>query len=101
MRRESLRLAVDRLVPFGHWITPKGAPRRFDTRFFAARAPEHQAASPDEVETTAGLWARPADVLQASRNGEVELILPTQRSLETLAKYARVDDALDGVGNRR
>lgn len=98
---EGLRLAVDRLVPFGHWITPKGAPRRFDTRFFAARAPEQQEASPDEVETTAGLWARPADVLRSSRKREVELILPTQRSLEMLAKYARVDDALEGVGNRR
>jgi len=98
---EGLMLAVDRLVPFGHWITPKGAPRRFDTRFFAARAPEHQMAAPDEVETTAGLWARPVDVLQSSRAGDVELILPTQKSLEALAKFTRVDEALDGVGNRR
>jgi 8-oxo-dGTP pyrophosphatase MutT (NUDIX family) len=98
---EGLMLAVDRLVPFGHWITPKGAPRRFDTRFFAARVPEHQAASSDEIETTSGLWARPPDVLKASDRGEVELILPTRRSLEALAKYSRVDDALAGVGNRK
>jgi 8-oxo-dGTP pyrophosphatase MutT (NUDIX family) len=98
---ERLTLAVDRLVPFGHWITPPGAPRRFDTRFFAARVPEHQTASPDEVETTEGLWARPADVLGANDRGEVELILPTRRSLELLATYERVDDALDGVRTRQ
>src|SRR4051794_36778901 len=33
---ESLTLAVDLLLPFGHWITPIGPPRRFDTRFFVA-----------------------------------------------------------------
>jgi hypothetical protein len=98
---EGLMLAVDRLVPFGHWITPKGAPRRFDTRFFATRAPEHQTASSDEIETTEGLWARPIDVLAANDNGEIELILPTRRSLEALAKYASVDAALAGVGNRK
>ena len=98
---EMLMLAVDRLVPFGHWITPKGAPRRFDTRFFAARAPEHQEASSDEIETTSGLWARPTDVLKANDAREIELILPTRRSLEALAKYERVDDALAGVGNRK
>jgi 8-oxo-dGTP pyrophosphatase MutT (NUDIX family) len=98
---EGLMLAVDRLVPFGHWITPKGAPRRFDTRFFAARAPEHQDATSDEIETTSGLWAQPSDVLKANDKGEIELILPTRRSLEALAKYTRVDDALAGVGNRK
>ena len=36
---ESLTLAVDLLMPFGHWITPIGPPRRFDTRFFVAAAP--------------------------------------------------------------
>jgi 8-oxo-dGTP pyrophosphatase MutT (NUDIX family) len=98
---EGLMLAVDRLVPFGHWITPKGAPRRFDTRFFAARVPEHQEATSDEIETTSGLWARPAEVIKANDRGEVELILPTRRSLEALVKYKRVDDALAGVSNRK
>jgi hypothetical protein len=57
-------------------------------------------ASPDEIETTAGLWARPAEVLRASDKGQVELILPTRRSLEALAKYASVDDALVGLRKR-
>lgn len=95
--QEGLLLAVDRLVLFGHWITPRGAPRRFDTRFFAARAPQHQLASPDGHETTSGVWTRPVDMLAANDAGAVELILPTRRSLEQLATFASVDEALDGL----
>ena len=36
---EDLRLAVDGMHYFGHWITPEGAPRRYDTRFFLAAEP--------------------------------------------------------------
>jgi len=95
---EGLTLATDALVPFGHWITPRGAPRRFDTRFFASRAPLHQHASPDQVETTEGLWAHPDEVLAANEAGDVELILPTRRSLEQLAPFATVDEALSALG---
>jgi hypothetical protein len=63
--------------------------------------PEHQEASSDEIETSSGLWARPSDVLKANDAGEIELILPTRRSLEGLAKYEMVDKALAGVGNRK
>jgi hypothetical protein len=34
---------------------------------------------------------RPAEVLRAQQRGDLELILPTQRSLETLARFDRVD----------
>jgi len=91
---EGLTLACDDLVPFGHWITPVGPPRRFDTQFFAARVPEHQEGMHDDVETIAGLWARPTDVLAGHRAGDIDLILPTMRSLETLAAFDDVDDAL-------
>jgi 8-oxo-dGTP pyrophosphatase MutT (NUDIX family) len=91
---EGLRLATDRLVPFGHWITPVGPPRRFDTRFFAARAPAYQQGVCDDIETIAGAWARPVDVLRQCEQGTIELILPTQRSLEKLADHHTVEDAL-------
>jgi 8-oxo-dGTP pyrophosphatase MutT (NUDIX family) len=39
---EGLRLAVGDMHYFGHWITPEGAPRRYDTRFFLTAAPPNQ-----------------------------------------------------------
>jgi 8-oxo-dGTP pyrophosphatase MutT (NUDIX family) len=94
---EALTLAIDRLVLFAHWITPEGAPRRFDTRFFAARAPEGQVPSADGHETTSGVWVTPSDMLAANDSGAVELILPTRRTLELLATFRSVDDALTGL----
>jgi 8-oxo-dGTP pyrophosphatase MutT (NUDIX family) len=91
---ESLQLAVDALVPFAHWITPPGQPRRFDTRFFLVRAPEAQVADHDRFETTEVGWFTPTAVMAAEARGELQLILPTLRSLEAMETFACVDDAL-------
>ena len=45
-REEGLRLMVGDVHYFAHWITPRGAPRRFDTRFFVAAAPPGPAGGP-------------------------------------------------------
>ena len=81
---EDLLLDVGGLHAFSHWITPEGAPRRYDTRFFLAAAPDGHAYLHDETETVASLWIRPADALAASDRGELELIFPTRKSLEAL-----------------
>jgi len=91
---ESLTLAVDLLLPFGHWITPIGPPRRFDTRFFVAPAPPGQDPSHDGWETTEGVWMRPEDVLAAADRAEVDLIEPTRHTLQALTQYDRVEDVL-------
>ncbi|MCU0309842.1 MAG: NUDIX domain-containing protein [Acidimicrobiales bacterium] len=91
---EGLQLAVDTIHYFSHWITPLGAPRRYDTRFFVARAPEAQVGLHDDREVIANLWIRPCDALARHHAGEFELIFPTIRSLEALDRFDTVDAAL-------
>jgi hypothetical protein len=66
-------------------VTPVGPPRRYDTRFFVALAPEHQSAAHDANETVADEWIRPVDALERGRRGEFEIIFPTVRNLEAIA----------------
>jgi hypothetical protein len=81
------RVDVEPLVPFARWITPQGAPRRFDTWFFAAAAPAGHAYEHDDHEAVASEWVRPADALTRARSGDIELIYPTVRTLLVMARY--------------
>lgn len=94
---ENLLLDVGALQAFSHWITPEGAPRRYDTRFFLAAAPDGHAYLHDETETVASRWVRPADALVASDRGELELIFPTRKSLEALSRFSHAADLLAAV----
>lgn len=85
---EGLRLAADRLRYFGHWITPVGSPRRYDTRFFVAIAPQGQEARHDERETIAQVWVRPREALELCARETINLRLPTIRTLERFAACA-------------
>ena len=86
-RSEGLRLATDRIHYFSRWVTPLGAPRRYDTRFFIAHPPEWQNPVHDDREVIANLWIRPAEALDRHARGEFELIFPTVRSLEALGRF--------------
>ncbi len=86
-RSEGLRLAADRVHYFAHWVTPEGGPRRYDTRFFVAVAPPGQIATHDAAETVADEWVRPADALARHRVGEIELMVPTVRSLQDIGRF--------------
>jgi glyoxylase-like metal-dependent hydrolase (beta-lactamase superfamily II)/8-oxo-dGTP pyrophosphatase MutT (NUDIX family) len=94
-RRFNLRLALDELPYFSHWITQLGAPRRFTTRFFAALAPKGQTASHDETETIHHVWIRPADALAGHRSGEMNMVLATTRTLEILSSFDKAEEFID------
>jgi len=94
---EGLRLAVDSMYYFSHWITPEGTPRRYDTRFFVARAPSLQVPIHDDREVIANLWIRPVDALARNRAGEFELIFPTIRTLIALQRFATAGELLDAA----
>jgi len=84
--RLGLRLAVDRLAYHSHWLTPPGLPKRFDTRFFVAVAPEGQSASFDRLETLEHRWIRPRDALDPGFG--VRLPNATRQTLESIALFA-------------
>ena len=85
--RYNLTIPLDRLGYLGHWVTPPGPPRRFDTRFFIAVAPEGQRASHDGNETIDHVWLSPAEALEDHRSGRRLLGLPTIGTLRILAEF--------------
>ena len=93
-----LDVSIDasQLQYFSRWITPKGelATRRFDTRFFVARAPEDQVAEADATEVLDGRWIAPREALAANEHGEINMIFPTIKHLERIEPYRTVDDLL-------
>jgi 8-oxo-dGTP pyrophosphatase MutT (NUDIX family) len=95
---ERLDTVVDasQLRYFSRWVTPKSehATRRFDARFFVARAPEDQVAEADAGEVSDGRWFAPGEALAAHARGEINLIFPTIKHLERIAPYRTVEDVL-------
>jgi 8-oxo-dGTP pyrophosphatase MutT (NUDIX family) len=91
---ERLRLALDRFVPFAHWITPVNEPKRFDTRFFLARMPAGQRPMHDAGETTDSLWIGAAEALERFRRDEIVLAPPTWGTLRDLARFATVEETV-------
>jgi hypothetical protein len=93
LARERLRLALDGLALFAHWVTPAVETRRFDTYFFLAAAPAAQDAAHCEHETTAGLWIRPSEAIDRCRRGDIALPPPTWTTLRALSRLDGIDAA--------
>lgn len=89
-----LRIAADRLAYLSHWITQAGRPRRYDTRFFVAETPAHQRPAHDGSEAVGHDWLAPRDALERHERGELQLLFPTIKTLELLARFGRAADAL-------
>ena len=96
MERDA-HLAVDELVPAGRWVTPLGAPVRFDTRFFCVRAPQGWEPRPDPDEVESCKWVSPTSALDELARGDVLMAPPTIEMLQLLAKHDDVDSVLEGI----
>jgi 8-oxo-dGTP pyrophosphatase MutT (NUDIX family) len=96
-RDERLQLGVGDIHYFAHWITPRGAPRRYDTRFFVAAAPPGQIAAHDAGETIAEVWISPHHALARHRAGEIEIIFPTIRNLQAIGRFATSAELLEAA----
>jgi 8-oxo-dGTP pyrophosphatase MutT (NUDIX family) len=84
------------LVPFSRWITPEGegGTIRFDTWFYAARAPDGAEARADGGECIDARWLTPAAALAAHADDRLALVFPTIKHLELLAETPSVEETL-------
>lgn len=89
---EQITLACDAIHYVSNWVTPIGSSRRYDTRFFVARAPAHQEGRHDDRETVDSMWIRPAAALD--RADDLAIITPTASNLEVLDRFDTVDDLM-------
>jgi 8-oxo-dGTP pyrophosphatase MutT (NUDIX family) len=101
LAENDLWLALDELVPYAHWITPEGMPKRFDTWFFLAAAPPDQLGAHDGKESTDSIWVSPREALQGGESGRFKLPFPTTRNLIRLGKQASVGEALKEVRGKQ
>lgn len=95
-RRLGVRMDLGALTYHSHWMTPKGMPKVFDTRFFITMLPPGQTARHDETETVELLWLTPAEALDPARG--LKLVNVTQVTLKALAAFHSAEDAIAAAG---
>lgn len=100
LAEHELEIRCDVLHYFSHWITPDTLPRRYSTRFFAARLPAGQVACHDELELTDSRWLTASAALGAAERGDIELPFPTLRTLEAIVAHTSVDGLLAWADER-
>lgn len=98
---EDLELATELMTPFAHWITPTFVPKRFDTWFFLADAPEDQVASHDGSESVDSVWIGAQEAIDEAKAGRRMLVHATQKNLELLAEGDTVTGALAQAKKRK
>jgi 8-oxo-dGTP pyrophosphatase MutT (NUDIX family) len=86
------------LVPFSRWITPEEVKIRYDTRFYLAKAAPHTDPRPDGEEIVETGWFSPAEALSHHRDGDLLLVFPTIKMLETLVRFSSPEEALEAIG---
>jgi 8-oxo-dGTP pyrophosphatase MutT (NUDIX family) len=94
VRELDVRLSLDALAVFARWITPVMMPKRFDTWFYAMKAPADQVAACDGRETVDAEWIAPAEALRLAQTGERTVIFPTRMNLQLLGEAASAADAV-------
>lgn len=95
--RADCRVPGSEIAYLAHWITPEAEPRRYDTRFFAARAPSDAEATVDPREMTDAVWLTPREALRRVDRGDLPMVFPTIKTLEQLRGYEITQDALDAL----
>ncbi|PCJ55460.1 MAG: NUDIX hydrolase [Candidatus Hydrogenedentota bacterium] len=100
LEQENLTLACDHLHHFAHWITPAMMPKRFDTHFFIASAPEDHLGMHDGSEAVDSVWIHPQQLLDEEQEGKWTVIFPTRLNVMLLTQSPSYDNLRDITNTR-
>lgn len=95
VRDLGVRLDLGALTVFARWITPPLTPKRFDTWFYAVKAPDDQLAACDGRETVDAEWIAPAEAVRMAEAGLRKVIFPTRMNLQLLAEAESAEDCVE------
>lgn len=87
LAKEELTLGTQLLHNYSHWITPEIAPKRFDTHFYVAKAPDDQLAMHDGYESVESVWIEAKQVLEEAKDGKWKIVFPTRMNIEMLSTF--------------
>jgi 8-oxo-dGTP pyrophosphatase MutT (NUDIX family) len=83
-----LDVLADAMVPFAHWTTPAGLPKRFATWFFVAEVAADAKVRVDGGEIVDFRWLSPHIALEQRQAGQLNLPAPTYVTLLGFSKLA-------------
>lgn len=88
-----------RAAYFARWVTPARLSRRYDARFFLA---EHRGGAPRLLhgEHTDARWVEPGRARERFEVGELPMLFPTRKTVEALAAFDCLDEALAAFRRR-
>lgn len=92
-------LELDRLAPWSWWVTPEAEPKRYDTRFYVARAGSHEG-DHDRHESVDSRWIEPGWAMENGSVLDFPMAPPTWWTLRELALLGSVDAVFQAVSER-
>jgi 8-oxo-dGTP pyrophosphatase MutT (NUDIX family) len=90
----SLELGSGRLTLVSRWVTPEGAPTRYDTLFYLAVVDGEVEIRLDPLELVSAHWIMPDQALDRHDAGGWPMFTPTVSHLRWLAKRSSPADAI-------
>ena len=100
VKRHEAVLDLMAVQPFSNWITPEGAPKRYDTYFFLAHFKGQHDGASDGVETVGLKWLCPRKMIERHEKLEIDLLIATMGNLCLLNKSETLTHAFEEARNR-
>lgn len=101
-KRFSVIPAINVLIPWSHWITPKQERWRYDTRFYLTSLNSlSQSILHCGLETVTSKWLAPEEALDLFEKQEIMLPPTTWYTLYEMTKFKTIEELLEQSGKRQ